>query len=128
MTFRNSALEWAEETVPFPEALDSDGVLIIHDGALTEHLVHHLDLDPTREQQKQLGIICLANQTSVWIRSPGSGKGNTGLALRTPRKNRAAAFCREELASGITHSSSPVCLVDNAGTSLVCMMCVTATR
>lgn len=62
--------------MPFPEALDSDGVLIIHDGALTEHLAHHLDLDPTREQQKQLGIICLANQTSVWIRSLGSGKGN----------------------------------------------------
>lgn len=112
--------------MPFPEALDSDGVLIIHDGALTEHLAHHLDLDPTREQQKQLGIICLANQTSVWIRSLGSGKGNTGLGLRTSGKSsRAAGFCRGELASGTSHSSSSVCLVENAK-SLVCMMCVTA--
>lgn len=114
--------------MPFPEALDSDRVLIIHDGALTEHLAHHLDLDPTREQQKQLGIICLANQTSVWIRSLGSGKGNTGLGLRTPGKNRAAAFCWGELASGTSHSSSSVCLVENADKSLVRMMCMTAIR
>lgn len=114
--------------MPFPEALDSDGVLIIHDGALTEHLAHHLDLDPTREQQKQLGIICLANQTSVWIRSLGRGKGNTGLGLRTPGKNGAAAFCWEELASGTSHSSSSVCLVENAKKSLVRMMCMTAIR
>lgn len=44
----------------FPEALDSDCVLIIHDGLLTEHLAKHLDLDPTREQQLRLSVLqCL---------------------------------------------------------------------
>lgn len=66
--------------VPFPEALDSDCVFIIHDGVLTEHLAKHLNLDPTREQQMQPGIICLANQTSVWINSLGSGKRNKAWA------------------------------------------------